>query len=133
VRAGRWAENDLAQGTYRLEDTGSDRPEVLLIASGSEVALAVEAFEQLRTEGVRASLVSMPSRELFEQRSQEYRDNVLPPEVKARVVIEQASTLDERIPIGPPLAQDHPWRGYKSDNSFSAEPQLTGAISQGTA
>lgn len=92
MRAGRWAENDLEQSTYRLADTGSDRPEVLLIASGSEVALAVEALEQLRTEGVRASLVRMPSRELFEQQSQEYRDNVLPPEVKARVVIEQAST-----------------------------------------
>ena len=60
---------------------------------GSEVGLAVDAYERLKGEGIKARVVSMPSWELFEQQSQEYRDSVLPPEVSARVAIEQASTF----------------------------------------
>jgi len=83
----------LAQGAYVLADAGNGSPEVLLLASGSEVSLAIEAYEQLRSEGIRARVVSMPSCELFEHQDQAYRDRVLPPEVRARVSIEQASTL----------------------------------------
>ncbi len=83
----------VAQGAYVLADAGNGSPEVLLLASGSEVSLAIEAYEQLRSEGIRARVVSMPSCELFEHQDQAYRDRVLPPEVRARVSIELASTL----------------------------------------
>jgi len=66
---------------------------VLLLASGSEVSLCVAAYEQLKAEGTKARVVSMPSWELFEQQSQAYRDLVLPPGVTARVAVEQASTF----------------------------------------
>jgi transketolase len=80
------------RGGYVLADAGG-APEAILIATGSEVALAVGAHERLVADGVRARVVSMPSWELFEGQPQEYRDEVLPPEVTARIAIEQASTL----------------------------------------
>ena len=83
----------LAKGGYVLADAADGTPEVLLVASGSEVSLALEAYEQLSTEGVRARVVSLPSWELFEQQSPAYRAAVLPPYVSARVSIEQASVL----------------------------------------
>jgi transketolase len=66
---------------------------VILIASGSEVALAVQAHEKLAADGVRSRVVSMPSWDIFDHQPREYRDSVLPPKVKARVAVEQASTL----------------------------------------
>jgi len=81
----------VAKGAYVLADSPS--PEVLLMATGSEVSLCVAAYEQLQSEGIAARVVSMPSWELFEHQSQEYRDSVLPPAVTARVAVEQASTL----------------------------------------
>jgi transketolase len=83
----------IAHGAYVLADAPDRDPEVILIASGSEVILAVEAHEKLLTEGIRSRVVSMPSWEIFEQQPQAYRDSVLPPSVKARVAIEQGSTL----------------------------------------
>jgi len=83
----------VARGAYVLADAPGDDPEVVLIASGSEVILAVEAHEQLIREGIRSRVVSMPSWEIFEEQNREYQDSVLPPKVKARVAIEQASTL----------------------------------------
>jgi transketolase len=83
----------VARGAYVLADPAEGEPEVILIATGSEIALAVEAYEQLTAEGVAARIVSMPSWELFERQSKEYRDSVLPPTVGARVAIEQASTF----------------------------------------
>src|SRR5262249_46831034 len=83
----------LARGAYVLSDAPDRQPDVLLLASGSEVSLCVSAVEPLAAEGIRARVVSMPSWELFEQQSQEYRDSVLPPSVAARVAVEQASTL----------------------------------------
>lgn len=83
----------LAKGAYILADSPDQQPAVLLLASGSEVALCVAAYERLASEGVKARVVSMPSWELFEQQSQEYRDRVLPPSVTARVAVEQASTF----------------------------------------
>src|SRR5262249_57385008 len=83
----------VAHGAYVLADPPGGDPEVILIASGSEVALAVEAHEKLLAEGIRSRVVSMPSWEIFDHQTDEYRDSVLPPNVKARVAVEQASTL----------------------------------------
>ena len=83
----------VAKGAYVLADTPGKNPEVILIASGSEVSLAVQAHEKLIAEGIRSRVVSMPSWDIFEQQTKEYRDGVLPPNVKARVAIEQASTF----------------------------------------
>jgi transketolase len=83
----------LSQGAYVLADAPGGNPEVIIIASGSEVSLAVEAHEKLLAEGIRSRVVSMPSWEIFEQQSQAYQDSVLPPRVNARVAVEQASTL----------------------------------------
>jgi transketolase len=83
----------VARGAYVLADAPGGNPELILIASGSELSLAVEAYGKLVAEGIRARVVSMPSWEIFEQQTQEYRDSVLPPQVKARVAVEQASTF----------------------------------------
>jgi transketolase len=83
----------VALGAYVLGDASGGNPEVILIASGSEVSLAVEAHEKLVAEGIRSRVVSMPSWEIFEHQTQEYQDNVLPPRVTARVAVEQASTF----------------------------------------
>ncbi len=83
----------VARGAYVLGDAPGGKPEVILIASGSEVSLAVDAHEHLLAQGIRSRVVSMPSWDLFEQQTQDYRDSVLPPDVLARVAIEQASTL----------------------------------------
>jgi transketolase len=66
---------------------------VILIATGSEVSLAVDAHEKLLAGGIRSRVVSMPSWEIFDHQTQEYRDSVLPPDVKARVAVEEASTF----------------------------------------
>jgi transketolase len=83
----------LAHGAYVLADAQGGKPDVLLLATGSEVALCLEAYERLRAEGIKARVVSMPSWELFDDQPQEYRDRVLPPDVTARVSVEQASTF----------------------------------------
>ena len=87
------AASGLAKGAYVLADAPGGPPEVLLLATGSEVSLCVAAHEQLGKEGIRSRVVSMPSWELFDHQPQEYRDSVLPPAVKARVSVEQASTF----------------------------------------
>ena len=83
----------VAHGAYVLADAPGGNPEVILIATGSEVSLAVDAHEKLLAEGIRSRVVSMPSWDIFDHQTQEYRDSVLPPDVKARVAIEQASTF----------------------------------------
>jgi transketolase len=83
----------VAQGAYILADAQGGKPDVLLLATGSEVALCMEAYERLKTEGIKARVVSMPSWELFDDQPQEYRDRVLPPNVTARVSVEQASVF----------------------------------------
>ncbi|UVH52509.1 transketolase [Pseudomonas sp. CBSPBW29] len=85
------AASGTSRGAYVL--AGAEKPQVILMATGSEVSLAVEAYEQLKAEGVAAQVVSMPSWELFEEQDQAYRDSVLPPTVKARLVVEQAGPL----------------------------------------
>ena len=83
----------VAQGGYVLADAADGDPEVILIASGSEVALVISAYEALTADGIRARVVSMPCWELFDEQPQEYRDSVLPPSVIARVAVEQAATM----------------------------------------
>ena len=87
------AASGVAQGAYVLADAPGGNPEAIIIASGSEVSLAVQAHENLLAEGIRSRVVSMPSWEIFESQPKTYRDNVLPPNVKARVAVEQASTF----------------------------------------
>ncbi len=87
------AASGVAQGAYVLGDAPGGHPEVILIASGSELSLAVQAHETLLAEGIRSRVVSMPSWDLFDRQPQAYRESVLPPHVKARVAVEQASTL----------------------------------------
>src|SRR5262249_34529125 len=83
----------VSQGAYVLADAPGGNPEVIIIASGSEVSLAVEAHEKLLSEGIRSRVVSMPSWEIFEHQPRAYRESVLPPNVTARVAVEQASTF----------------------------------------
>ena len=89
------------KGAYVLADAPGGKPEVILMASGSEVALCVQAWEQLTAGAVKARVVSMPSWELFEKQAQDYRDRVLPPSVTARVAVEQASTFGWARYAGP--------------------------------
>jgi transketolase len=83
----------VSRGAYVLADVPDHRPAVLLLATGSEVSLCIAAHEQLKAEGIKARVISMPSWELFESQSQEYRDSVLPPAIAARVAVEEASTF----------------------------------------
>jgi transketolase len=81
----------VAKGGYVLADAADGKPEVILMASGSELSLCVDAYEKLKAEGVKARVVSMPSWELFEQQDAAYKASVFPPEVTARVAVEMAS------------------------------------------
>jgi len=83
----------VARGAYVLADAPGGDPQVILMATGSEVSIAVEAHEILVAEGIRSRVVSMPSWEIFDHQTQEYRSSVLPPQVSARVAVEQASTF----------------------------------------
>jgi transketolase len=83
----------VAKGAYVLADAADGKPDVILMATGSEVALCVTAYEQLKSEGIKARVVSMPSWGIFEAQSDEYKKQVLPPAVKARVSVEAAATF----------------------------------------
>jgi transketolase len=83
----------VARGAYILADAEGGKPQVILMATGSEVYLCIDAYEKLKAEGIRARVVSMPSWDLFEHQDQSYRDKVFPPEVTARVAVEMASTF----------------------------------------
>ena len=83
----------VARGAYIMADAEGGKPAVILIGTGSEVALCVEVYEKLKQEGIAARVVSMPSWELFEQQDQAYRDSVLPPGITARVSVEAGSVI----------------------------------------
>jgi transketolase len=87
------AASGVAKGAYALADAPGGKPEVILIATGSEVSLAAQAHDMLIAQGISSRVVSMPSWDIFEHQTKEYRDSVLPPSVKARIAIEQASTF----------------------------------------
>jgi transketolase len=91
----------VARGAYVMADASGGSPEIILIASGSEVALVVQAHEALGAQGIRSRVVSMPSWDIFESQLQEYRDEVLPPAIKARLAVEQGSTLGWDRYVGP--------------------------------
>ena len=100
------------RGAYILAEAHNGTPEVLLLATGSEVALCLEAYEQLKAEGIKARVVSMPSWEIFEyycRQHPEYREHVLPAAVTARVSVEQASTLGWARYVG--SDRPHHWHG----------------------
>ena len=83
----------VARGAYVMADAPGGAPEIILIASGSEVALVVEAHEKMTSQGIRCRVVSMPSWDIFEHQPQSYREEVLPPRVTARLAVEQGSVL----------------------------------------
>lgn len=94
------AASGVARGAYVLADPPEGEPEVLLIGTGSELCLAIQAHEQLGAEGIRSRVVSMPSWDIFERQTLEYRNAVLPPELTVRLAIEQGSTLGWERYIG---------------------------------
>ena len=100
-RAQMAAANGLEQGAYILLDAEGVTPDIILIASGSEVPLAVEAHQQLTQRGIMARVVSMPSWELFEQQPLAYRETVLPPAVRKRLAIEAGVPQGWRDYVGP--------------------------------
>jgi transketolase len=113
----KFAREGLSRGAYVVSDAKGGKPEVLLLATGSEVSLAVEAQKALSAKGVEARVVSMPSWNLFDRQSQEYKDSVIPPDVKARVAIEMAH------PLG--------WERYVGDRGTVIGIEVFGASAPG--
>ncbi len=102
IDRGRYASAEgLWRGGYVLADAEGGDPELILIATGSEVALALDAHEELGTGGIRSRVVSLPCWELFERQDAAYRDEVLPPAITARVSVEEASTMGWDRYVGP--------------------------------
>jgi transketolase len=95
------AASGVAKGAYVLADAPGGAPDVILMGTGSEVALCVDAYQKLQTEGIRARVVSMPSWEIFEQQDSVYKESVLPAKVTARVSVEMASTFGWERYVGP--------------------------------
>jgi len=91
----------VAKGAYILADAADSKPEVILMGTGSELSLCVNAYEQLKSAGVKARVVSVPSFDLFDRQPEDYRRQVLPPAVKARVAVEMASTFGWSQYVGP--------------------------------
>ena len=128
----------LHKGAYVLADAPDGKPDVLLMATGSEVSLCVQAYEKLKAEGVKARVVSMPSWEVFEHQPPEYRDSVLPPDVTARVAVEQASTfgwarytgLTGQIIGMRTFGASAPLKELLKEFNFTAEAVLAAAKSQ---
>jgi len=130
----------LARGAYVLADAPGGAPEVILIATGSEVSLAVNAHETLAAEGIRSRVVSMPSWDIFDEQPQDYRDAVLPPAVKARIAVEEASTLGWERYVGSaghvigmktfgasaPLKELQKKFGFEPDRLVAAAKELLG-------
>ena len=124
------------RGAYILADADDGKPEVLLLATGSEVALCIEAYEQLKAEGIKARVVSMPSWEIFEyycRQHPEYREHVLPAAVTARVSVEQASTLGWARYVGRdgPHHRHGDLRGVGAAEGIAAEIRLYPRVHRG--
>jgi transketolase len=128
----------LRRGAYVLADATSGDPEVLLLASGSEVALCVEAYERLTADGVRTRVVSVPSWELFERQERSYRDSVLPPASVARVAVEQAVAQGWYRYVGPggavvgmeTFGASAPIKDVQRHFGFTVENVMAAAIAQ---
>jgi transketolase len=132
------AAGGVSRGAYVLADAPGGDPQVILIATGSEVSLAVAAHEKLVTTGIRSRVVSMPSWDIFERETQAYRDSVLPPEVTARVAIEQASTFgwDRYVGSGGQVIGMHtfgasaPLRALQQEFGFTVDKVVAAAQMQ---
>jgi transketolase len=128
------------KGAYVLADAGGGKPDVILMASGSELSLCVDAYEKLKGEGIKARVVSMPCWEFFEQQDAAYKASVLPPDVTARVAVEMAATLGWERYTGPkgriigmhsfgasaPLKDLLKKFGFSADNVVSAARAVLG-------
>jgi transketolase len=133
----------VARGAYVMTDAPGGSPEIILIASGSEVALIVEAHEMLVKQGIRSRVVSIPSWDIFEHQTREYQDSVLPPEITARVAVEQASTFGWERYLGrdgraigmhtfgasAPLKELQKNFGFESDHVVAVAKELLGTRS----
>ncbi len=91
----------VAKGAYVLADADGGKPDVILMGTGSELHLCVEAYEKLKAEGIKARVVSMPCWELFEKQDAAYKESVFPPSVTARVSVEMAATFGWERYVGP--------------------------------
>src|SRR6202140_2878980 len=130
----------VARGAYILADAEGGKPQVILMATGSGGVLCIDAYEKLKAEGIRARVVSMPSWDLFEHQDQSYRDEVLPPDVTARVAVEMASIFGWAHYAGPkgriigmhtfgasaPLKDLQKKFGFTSDAVLQAARELLG-------
>jgi transketolase len=130
----------VAKGAYVLADAPDGKPELILMASGSEVSLCVAAFEKLIAGGVKVRVVSMPSWELFERQDAAYKESVLPANVTARVSVEMASRFGWERYVGPkgkiigmrtfgasaPLKDVLKKFGFELDNVVAAAKEVLG-------
>jgi len=125
----------VAKGAYVLADAPAGKPDVILMGSGSEVSLCVDAYEKLKAEGVQARVVSMPSWEIFEKQDQAYKDSVLPPRMTARVSVEMLSPLGWERYVGPKgqiiamrtFGASAPWKDLQKHFGFTPEVVVAAA------
>jgi len=125
----------VAKGAYILADAPGGKPQVILMATGSEVPLTVDAYEKLKSEGIHVRVVSMPSWELFEKQDQAYKDSVLPPAITARVSVEMASTFGWERYVGPKgqmvgmhtFGASAPWKDLQKHFGFTTEAVVAAA------
>jgi transketolase len=144
-RASFAAADNLRRGAYILAEAEGGEPQVILLASGSEVAVALQARERLQADGVRARVVSMPSWVLFERQPREYRERVLPPSVRARVAVEAASPFGwhqwvgidgevvaiSRFGISAPAKRIFDELGFNADNVANKARAVLGLAPEG--
>jgi len=128
----------LRRGAYVLSDVTNQKPDVLLMATGSEIALCVEAQATLKQQGVGARVISMPSWELFEEQDAAYRESVLPPSIRARVSVEKASRFGweryvglegERIGMKT-FGASAPLKELQKKFGFTADAVVSAALAQ---
>jgi transketolase len=125
----------VAKGAYVLADAPGGKPDVILMASGTEVYLCVDAYEKLKAEGVNARVVSMPSWEIFEKQDAAYKESVLPSNVTARLSVELAATLGWERYVGPKgqmlgmhrFGASAPWKDLQKKFGFTPDAVLTAA------
>jgi transketolase len=128
----------LHKGAYVLADAADGKPDVLLLATGSEVSLCIDAYERLKAEGIKARVVSMPSWEIFEHQPQAYRESVIPPSVTARVSVEQAATFGWHQYVGTDghiigmttFGASAPLKELQKEFSFTADAVVAAAKAQ---
>ena len=128
----------VSRGAYVLGDVSEGKPEVILIGTGGELYLAVEAHEKLVAKGIRSRVVSMPSWEIFSQQPLEYRNSVLPPEVTARVAVEQGATIGWERYVGESgrvigmttFGASAPYKDLQKHFGFDAEHVVAAAMEQ---